>query len=389
MNEIKNILARVNSIEYVDGLDAGRKEKVLDWVNKVLPKLLGNFFVPNEAKAASILLRVTFEMTLPPADPKKAQEKLAAAILECSKVPKTNQYDVAKAMKFLNDLIDGYSGFVGQLSDPDGPMLMAIARGAGDDIAAGIVGLLNKLNVPLFTPMLTALKRGRGVLMEKGSQTVDQLLIKSENPEPEGGQTSSTRRITSGAQAVNAWLKDNLEQGSGTAAVADIFPEDILASEQFMRPFEYGNDPASPQYARNAQRMLVYTDSHGSVKGMFVTGTEVESYGTMIRNGALKNAYFMDVRGHIDPEYLPPTCEEGALPKGDPVLDKIQAQCSRFALYMRIYNGSVGPETLDRDLSMKDVFQRDILENPQKKSALIAFLGAKTPDTTWVDRIAA
>jgi hypothetical protein len=224
--------------------------------------------------------------------------------------------------------------------------------------------------------------------LEAGSQTVDQLPIRLADAEPNAKGQFPTRRITDGAKTVNAWIKDSREQAGATGTGADIFPDDILTSEQFMKPFEYGNDPASAHFARNAQRMLVYTDSTGSVKGMLLTDAEVDSYGDMIRTGALKNAYFMDTHGKIDSQYLPPTCEDGALPVDNAILGKIQAECPRFAVYMGIYNGSIDPEVLDANPVMKAIFQQNIGTDPTKEAATVAFLGAKMPDTTWIGQFA-
>jgi hypothetical protein len=387
MNEIQTILERVNSLTYVEKLDAPRKQKILAWFHGTLPKLLGKFFVQKESDAAGFLLKIALEMTLPPADPTSAQKKLALAILDGSKDPKTDQYDMAEAIRFLDKLINEYRNFADEVLNLEGNMAKMFAGVANTEIAKGIVTLLGKLYKPLFVPLLDALNGVKGSLLEAGGQAADQLLVRRDNAEADDKGKFPTCRMTDGAKTVSAWVKESRERMDGADATIDIFPDDILASVQFMKPFEYGNDPTSAHFARNAQRMLVYVDSSGAVKGMLVTDAEVDNYGTMIREGALKNAYFMDSRGQIDPKYLPPSCKGGALPAEDRNLTKIQAECSRFALYMRVYNGSVSLETLDRNPAMGEIFRRDIIADPSKKSAVTAFLGTKMPDTTWVDRV--
>jgi hypothetical protein len=388
MGELAKTLGKVNDREYVEQLDAARTEKVLAWFGSELPQLLGRFFVKNEVDAAGFFLKVALKLTLPPADPASAQKKLAAAILDGSKDLETGQYDMAEATKFLDKSVKGYADFIGQLFNSDGPMIQAITKETGPEIANGLRTLLGKLETPLFTPMLNALKGVKGQLLEQGGQAVDQLPIRLADAEPGADGKIPTRKVTDGAKSINAWLKDSQEAAGSTDAPADIFPTGVLASEQFMKPFEYGNDPASPHFARNAQRMLAYRDSSGSVRGMLITDTELDSYGAMIKDGTLKNAYFMDTEGKIDSEYLPPTCEEGVLPTGDTTFCEIQNECPRLALCMKIYNGSVDPAVLAANPTMKNIFQSDVVADPGKKSAVTAFLGAKTSDTTWIEQVA-
>jgi hypothetical protein len=265
-------------------------------------------------------------------------------------------------------------------------MLQAWANATNPELAAGLSVLGGKLYGPLFNPFLNALKGVKDVLLAKGGQTADQLLLRVAGTRVKKGDTVVTRRLTDGARSVNQWLKDSQENVDESV---NIFPEDILVSEQFTHPFEFGNDPASPYYARNAQRMLVYTNAKGKVQGMLITGAEAADCGTMIKSGAMQNAYLMNVQGQIDRDYLPPSCQGGELPAANTEFQKIQAQCSRFALYMQIYNGSVNAATVREKQETQTLFEREIGENSGRRQALKALLGAKTPDSTWVDTFAA
>ncbi|MDR2340973.1 MAG: hypothetical protein LBD72_01400 [Puniceicoccales bacterium] len=387
MKELGVVLNRLIGLEYIDVLDAAQKGKVLSWVSEMLPTMLDKFFVRDEVDAAAFMLKVVLRLVLPPVSSSSlAQKKLADAILERSKDPDTGQYDMDQAIHFCEETIAGYAEFIEGLTNPNGYMCKAVAEATNQDVATGLMTLLDKLSNPLFKPTLAALQGVRAAVLEQGGQTVDQLPIRVAGAKVDDKEEIPSRKITDGAQTINAWIRDMLEDPSDTDTMADIFPENVLASEQFMRPFQYGNDPTS-ELACNVQRMIAYADSSGTIRGMFITDAEVESYGRMITSGTLKNAYFVDTRGRIDPQFLPPSCKDGALPTGDATFAEILKQRSRFAFWMQVFNGSVQPETLDEDQEMRELFLQDIASIPEKKSAFTAFLGAKTSDVAWIDRV--
>ncbi|MDR1456441.1 MAG: hypothetical protein LBI34_00035 [Puniceicoccales bacterium] len=371
---LPTMLRSITEKKYVTRLDAVRKQKILKWIEKDLAKLLGNFFVPQEAQAMITVFQVACRLTLPPDASEAAKEMLAKAILESCRNPKTGMYDMKKASEFADIIVGGFADFIKTVAEFDIP-------GASDEYKFLVDGLASVLRIakgPLFDPLLAAAQDVKKYLVQIGGQRADALVVcPTAIGDPEDEDESVEKKTctpTTGSMSINEWLTEQSGQTAGfTGRSVNIFPSEFCASEQFMHAFEGKNDPSS-NYSRSAQRMLVYKDSAGKMKGMLLTPSEVDDYGEMIMDGALKDARIIDTRGKPDDRFAP---------EDNPMADVSEGDLKRFALYMQIYNGTINVEALNADGNIRTLFLGITHDEPQR-DALIGFLGSKTQDSSWV-----
>ncbi|MDR0727861.1 MAG: hypothetical protein LBF26_03125, partial [Puniceicoccales bacterium] len=358
-----------NSQKFKKQIGQKEKDALMECVSGPLKEWLAGYF--QDPDTICTICKVVLNIILPPR-PDNAAEMLARLALGAAtgQIKKSN----TASQDAMSVVIEGMTATVGMLLfggefDPSKPQ-----NTEGALALAGILvpfyPYLDEHN-PIRVAVTELFERTRGEIVKLGGRTLDRLQVFDEE---------KVIGALDGISSVNSWLQQYWSEFD------QIFSENVSVSKPFSHAFTGDNDPVTTD-ARNVQHMLVYRDSFGIVRCLFITPKEAVDYGKLICGGNLVDAYIYDTQGNRIMDYTRPGEPEES-PESDPdwgeALRAINEKALEFAFWAQVYNGTLTPEFLWRNPPLIPLYRKTIGGVNRSRECVEKFMEKSRQDPSWM-----